>query len=293
MSQDGSIGSLVKNAINQYIDRQRARSGRITRTVYNDFMHSSTAVAKAVSAPRMGALLGFYDQLAVEVITDQASAGVGPLSLAVHLAHSGDGFAWALKQSTPLVQEGALSLTGKTYLDIGFDDGVAPSMGVVRLELTLQAASGPVRARVKVNVTANNLRERDFSAAVKKAQEPGSGLDRYDRCYPSGSRIHPAKVRDLIGYWYYTNKYVLDFQSMSVVVPRDQMVCFNAYDDYILVDRGKVVWSSRAYEQQRYANEQWGPKVKAEDPKPKTATIVYEETPKKPQKTTGRIGDED
>ncbi|WP_437621679.1 hypothetical protein [Sorangium sp. So ce1151] len=136
------------------------------------------------------------------------------------------------------MQEGALSLTGKTYLDIGFDDGAAPSMGVVRLELTLQAASGPVRARVKVNVTANNLRERDFSAAVKKAQEPGAGIDRYDRCYPSGSRIYPAKVKHLIGYWYYTNKYVLDFQSMSVVVPRDQMVCFNAYDDYILVDRG-------------------------------------------------------
>ncbi|HTN89035.1 MAG TPA: hypothetical protein VL242_35400 [Sorangium sp.] len=254
-------------------------------------MQSSTAIAKAVSYPSLGALLGAYDQLAVEVSADQVQAGVGPVSLHVYLAHSGNGYVWALKQPTPLTHTDNLSLTSKTYLDIGYDLGLIPSMGIVRLELTLQANGGPVRARVRVNVTANNVREREFSAAVMQTQQQGPSINAYSRCYPSGSRIATEAVKELIGYWEYTNNLRTD--GSSAIVPPDQMVCFNAYDDYILVERGKAVWSSHAYEQQRYANEQWGPKVKAEDPKAETATIVYEETPKKPQKTTGRIGDED
>ncbi|AUX47836.1 uncharacterized protein SOCE26_093610 [Sorangium cellulosum] len=276
MSGEAKLGRLFKSALGHYLERQRAKPGRITRTAYDDYVQSSTEVARAVSYPSLGALLGFYDQLAVEVITDQASAGVGPLSLQVHLAHSGDGFVWALKQPAPLTHADTLSLTGRTYLDIGFDDGAAPSMGVVRLELTLQAVAGPVRARVRVNVTANNLSEREFSVAVRKAQGQEPAVDAYDRCYPSGSRIHPAKVKHLLGYWSYTHKLHLDFENVAVIVPPGQMVCFNASDDYILVERGKVVWSSRAYWEQMYLKPHSGPKRTAEDPKP-DAKLEYDD----------------
>jgi hypothetical protein len=238
-------------------------------------MYSSTAIARAVSYPSLGKLLGAYDQLAVEVSTDQVEASVGPVSLHVYLAHSGDGIVWALKQPTPLTNTDAVSLTGRTYLNIGYDRGLAPSMGIVRLELTLQANAGPVRARVRVHVTANNMREREFSAMVDNAQRQGPGVDVYDRCYPGGSSISRSKVWDLMGYWAYAYNYRPELLSQSVIVPRDHMVCFNAYNDYILVDRGKVVWSSRLYKQQTTAPHH-GPPRTAEDPKPKTATIEYE-----------------
>ncbi|WP_437905086.1 hypothetical protein WME95_43065 [Sorangium sp. So ce327] len=239
-------------------------------------MYSSTAIAKAVSYPSLGKLLGAYDQLAVEVSTDQVEASVGPVSLHVYLAHSGDGLVWSWKQPTPLTNTDAVSLTGKTYLNIGYDRGLIPSMGIVRLELTLQANGGPVRARVRVHVTANNLREREFSAMVDNAQRQVPGADVYDRCYPGGSSISRSKVWDLMGYWAYAYNHRPELLSQSVIVPRDQMVCFNAYNDYILVDRGKVVWSSRLYKQQTTAPH-YGPPRPDGDPQPKTATIEYEE----------------
>ncbi|WP_437576464.1 hypothetical protein [Sorangium sp. So ce887] len=237
-------------------------------------MQSSTAIAKAVSYPSLGALLGAYDQLAVEVSTDRVEAGVGPVSLHVYLAHSGDGYVWDRKQPGPLTHTDNLSLTSKTYLDIGYNLGLIPSMGIVRLELTLQANGGPVGARVRVHVTANNLREREFAASVMQTEQQAPSIHAYSRCYPSGSRISVEAVRDLVGYWEYTNKRRSD--GYSAIVPPDQMVCFNAYGDYILVERGKVVWSSRAYEQQLPGAQHWGPKRTAEDPKPNW-TIEYDD----------------
>jgi hypothetical protein len=257
------------------LGRRRTLPGRITRIAYKDAMQSSTAIAKAVSYPNLGALLGAYDQLAIEVSTDRVEAGVGPVSLHVYLAHSGDGYVWDRKQPAPLTHTDALSLTGKTYLDIGYDLGLIPSMGIVRLELTLQANGGPVCARVRVHVTANNLREREFAASVMQTEQQAASIHAYSRCYPSGSRISKGAVRDLIGYWEYTNKLRIGGNS-SVIVPPDQMVCFNAYGDYILVERGKVVWSSRAYERSLLEGQDWGPKLTAEDPK-MNMTIEYED----------------
>ncbi|KYG09321.1 hypothetical protein BE21_18475 [Sorangium cellulosum] len=252
-------------------------------------MQSSTAIAKAVSYPSLGALLGAYDQLAIEVSADRVEAGVGPVSLHVYLAHSGDGYVWDRKQPAPLTHTDNLSLTGKTYLDIGYDLGLIPSMAIVRLELTLQANGGPVSARVRVHVTANNVREREFSAAVMKTQQQAPSFNAYSRCYPSGSRISESAVKYLIEYWRHTNK--LRYNHYAVVVPPDQMVCFNAYGDYILVERGKPVWSSRVYEEQLPGAQHWGPKRTAEDPKPTNATFVVEESPT--QGATGQNEGED
>jgi hypothetical protein len=254
------------------------RLGRITTVAYDDFLQSDTAVATAVSYPGGDSLIGAFDQVAVEAIVDQATAAVGPASLEIHLAHSGDGFLWVRKDSLPLTSAPALSFTGKTYLDIGYDDGARPSLGFVRMELTLRAVTGPVRARIRLHVTANNLREQEFSLSMKNAgRHP---MDVYDRCYPGGSRISMAKIRDLITYWRYFNQLQLDFNLGAAIVPRNQMVCFNAYSDYLLVERGAVVFSSRGvveyYIDQARRRQGQSPPRTAGDPPP-DVTLKYDD----------------
>ena len=244
--------------------------GRLTTVAYDDVVHSSSNVARAVSYPNLDSLIGAFDQVAVEVSVDQVGARVGPASLDVHLAHSANGLLWVLKDPRPLTSAEVLSFTGKTYLDIGYDDGTKPSLGLVRLELTLRAVTGPLRARVRVNVTANNLNEHQFSLSVRGAGE--TPADVYDRCYPGGSRISTAKIKDLITYWKYFNQFALDMNLGAAIVPRDQRVCFNTYGEYILIDHGQVVFSSRGvveyYIEEARRHRGQVPPRRAEDPQP-------------------------
>jgi hypothetical protein len=268
------VAATLKAARLRFDGARPRRLGRITTIAFDDFVQSDTAVATAVTYPSLNDLLGGFDQLAVETSVDQVSAGVGPASLDVHLGHSGNGLWWTRKETSPLTRAATLSSTGKTYLDIGHDDGTRPSLGHIRLELTLSAVAGPVRARVRVHVTANNVREKEFALAVKDARGPTHNV--YDRCYPAGSRVSMASIKVIVQYWRYYGQLRVDLERWAAIVPRDQMVCFNAFGESILVDRGKVVVSSRGvidyYIDQ--AGRGGGPPRRAEDPKPEV-TLGY------------------
>jgi hypothetical protein len=229
------------------VDAAPVRASRITRIAFDDFLHSSGATAKALSDAALNNLLGSFDQLAIEAVVDQVTAAIGPVSLKVQIAHSGDGVHWIPKRVIPEVSvPSTLSLTGPTYMDIGYDDGTTPTLGLVRLELELAAAAGPIGAHVRIHVTANDFQERDFTAALHEADR-SYPYQLYDICYPAGSRIASWRIKELVGYWLYRNELQVDLLGTVAIVPARQMVCFNAVGDYILVVDGKVVWSSRAY----------------------------------------------
>ena len=139
-----------------------------------------------------------------------------------------------------------LSLTGPTYMDLGYDDGTLPSLGLIRLELALEAVVGPVGAHVRIHATANDVGADDFSAAVHAADN-AYPYRLYSQCYPAGSRLEMSRISELIGYWRYRNELQIDWTTLTAIVPKHQMVCFNAAGDYILVVGDRVVWSSRAY----------------------------------------------
>jgi len=223
------------------------RPSRVTRVVFDELIHSAGNTVTALSDPSLGNLLGSFDQLVIEAVVDQVSAGIGPASLKIQIAHSGNGVHWIAKRAAPEVSvPSTLSLTGPTYMDLGYDDGKAPSLGFIRLELMLEAAGGPVGAHVRIHATANDLSRRDFSASVNEADR-SYPYTRYSLCYPAGSRIQMWRIRELVGYWRYRNELEVDLPKAAAIVPRNQMVCFNAVGDYILVVNGQVVWSSRAY----------------------------------------------
>ncbi|MCC6554700.1 MAG: hypothetical protein IT372_17135 [Polyangiaceae bacterium] len=237
-----SIGShlgLVSGAVR--------RPGRVTRVAFDDFIQGPGSLVSAVSDPAVSKVLGSLDQLAIEAVVDQVAAAVGPASLKIRIAHSGDGIHWLPKNPIPEVNVPAtLSLTGPTYMDLGYDDGRIPSLGLVRLELTLDAVAGPVSAHVRIHATANDVGADEFSAAVHAADN-AYPYQQYSQRYPAGSRIEMSRIRELIGYWHYRNELQIDWTSLAAIVPKDQMVCFNAVGDYILVVGDRVVWSSRAY----------------------------------------------
>src|SRR5262249_17365691 len=153
---------------------------------------------------------------------------VGPASLKIRIAHSGDGVHWLPKSPIPEVSvPAALTFTGPTYMDLGYDDGRIPSLGLVQLELTLKAVAGPVRAHVRIHATANAVGADDFSGGAPAADN-ASPYRLYSQCSPAGSRLEMSRIRELIGYWEYRNELQIDWTSLTAIVPKGQMVCFNA-----------------------------------------------------------------
>jgi hypothetical protein len=238
--------------------------GRITAVAFDDFLEGKGAIALGISDPSLNNVVGVYDQLAIEAIADQVSAAVGPVSLTIQIAHSANGVHWIPKRPAPEVSSD-LSVTGPTYLEIGSDDGTQPSLGMVRLELRLKATAGPVKAHVRVHVTANDVNQKAFAAELDEA-ERGYPYSSYNVCYPAGSKLAISRIRLLLGYWQYKNQLQLDPSTLAAIVPKNQMVCFNAVGDYILVENGLVIWSSRAYWHAVYEGMSKGPGKSAEDP---------------------------
>lgn len=94
--------------------------------------------------------LGRYDQLGLQVITDNANAAG---SITAQIEHSADGRNWINKNGTAEVN-GATVATGQTNVAAGSDTGSSPSLGFVRVRVQLTTTAS---AHVKIWVTG-----RDF-----------------------------------------------------------------------------------------------------------------------------------
>jgi len=170
-------------------------------------------------------------------------------------------------------------------MDLGYDDGTTPTLGFVRLRLALAAAGGPVGAHVRVMVTGNDLREKDFAADLKAVQSRFDTTT-YDLAYPAGSRIAPYRIKEMLPYlWHFYHEVGPRFvnqhgkPALMVEIPPGTTVYFNGAGQYILVDGGAVVWSSVAYAEAKLEPRHPGePAKKASDPQG-SVTIKYADDP--------------
>ena len=113
--------------------------------VFDDFIAGPTLTAD--TRADFNDKLGSVDKLALFAVTDQVSGADGTLT--VQIFHSADGINWVAKNTTPEINVQAVPET-TTTVDYGSDAGTAPSLGLVRLKLTLATAD---QAHVKLWVT--------------------------------------------------------------------------------------------------------------------------------------------
>jgi hypothetical protein len=111
---------------------------------FDDVIHSNTAV---YTTAELNDFLAKVDKLALMAVTDQVT---GVTNLTVQIEHSADGRNWVNKNGTAEIPATAISTTATTVLT-GSDSGSSPSLGFVRLKLTLSLA-GAI-AHVKLYVT--------------------------------------------------------------------------------------------------------------------------------------------
>jgi hypothetical protein len=173
-------------------------------TVFDDYVGtgstSTGASAKVLTSASLDDVLGFYDQLAIQAIVDDTTAGTAPAALTVQIAHSADGVNYVFKNASPEVSTPTqLNIGATTYMSFGYDDGTYPSFGLVRLAIVLTAAVGPVRARVRVIVTGNNLNEQAFSRIAANGLSAQAGAARsYVIQYGPGQKIAASAISELV-----------------------------------------------------------------------------------------------
>jgi hypothetical protein len=135
---------------------------RITLVVFDDVVGTTVRITNPVSSDELAHLLGMFDALAIEAVTDQATTGS---SLSVQIQHSADGEHWMAKAASPEVPTTALNVGQTTVLPIGYDDGSLPSLALVRFKLVFQGGS-PAGAAIKVTVTTYDRRDRELDEAT-------------------------------------------------------------------------------------------------------------------------------
>ncbi|MFO0759488.1 MAG: hypothetical protein U0359_23555 [Byssovorax sp.] len=178
----------------------------ISLTVFNDYVGTaSTAAGASVTAQTDASLdevLGFYDQLAIQVVVDDATVGTAPAGLTVQIAHSADGLNFLYKNTTPEISTPTqLNIGTPTYMSFGYDRGAYPSLGLVRLVIVLTAAVGPVRAHVRITVMGNNQNEQAFTRMVDRAMVAQTAASKkYVLVYGPGQKVAASAILELIRF---------------------------------------------------------------------------------------------
>jgi len=117
--------------------------------VFDDFVAGTTPVNTKTD---LNDVLGQNDQLAIQAVVDQVS-GTTP-TVTVRIQYSADQINWSNKNTTAEIN--ALAVTAnQTNVLFGNDAGAVPSLGYVRLQVTL-GGSGPPQVHAKIWVTARN-----------------------------------------------------------------------------------------------------------------------------------------
>ena len=178
----------------------------VSLTVFDAYI-SSISLASSVSVVALtndafNDVLGFYDQLALQVVVDDTIVGTAPAALTVQIQHSADGLHFVNKNAAPEVDTPTqLNIGTPTYMSFGFDGGLFPSLGFVRLAITLTAAVGPVRAHVRITATGNNQNEQAFSRTVVKAiGTQAKSSWNYVLQYGPGQKIATSAISELVRF---------------------------------------------------------------------------------------------
>jgi hypothetical protein len=175
-------------------------------TVFDAYINSaSTSASLSVSAltdDSHNDILGFYDQLALQVVVTDTSVGTAPAALTVQIAHSADEHNFVFKNAAPEVSTPTqLNIGTATYMSYGYDGGEAPSLAYVRLVIELTGAVGPVRAHVRITATGNNMNEQAFTKLVKKGMSEQTAASRqYVLEYGPGQKISTAAISELVRF---------------------------------------------------------------------------------------------
>jgi hypothetical protein len=104
--------------------------------VFNDVM---VGVVTAVTDPKFDEMLGGGDAIAIQLVADQIT---GASTITIALEHSGDRRNWVTK--TTLINALVLGSVA-TNVSVATDAGSTPSLGFVRLRITLGSASARVQ----------------------------------------------------------------------------------------------------------------------------------------------------
>jgi hypothetical protein len=115
--------------------------------IFDDFINGSTTI---FTRPELNDQLGAVDQLALEVIADQVAANG---TITVQIYNSADQINWKAKNGTAEINAQNIT-TAATNVWVGSDGGSVPSLGFVRIGITLSAAVG--QAHVKLWATGRN-----------------------------------------------------------------------------------------------------------------------------------------
>jgi hypothetical protein len=170
--------------------------------VFNDYVSTANASVATQTNASLNDVLGFYDQLAIQVVVDDTTAGAAPAALTVQIAHSADDRNYVFKNAAPEVSTPTqLNIGTPTYMSFGYDGGASPSLGLVRLVLVLTAAAGPVRAHVKITVTGNNLNEQAFTRVMATGMNAQTAASKkYVLMYGSGQKIATSAIAELVQF---------------------------------------------------------------------------------------------
>jgi hypothetical protein len=120
----------------------------------------------------------------------------------VQIAHSADGLNFVYKNGTPEINTPTqLNIGTPTYMSFGYDRGAYPSLGFVRLVVTLIGMLGPVRAHVRITVMGNNQNEQAFTKMVWKAMDTQAGISKnYVLVYGPGQKVARSMISELIQF---------------------------------------------------------------------------------------------
>jgi len=116
--------------------------------VFDDFIAGSSTV---YTRPELNDQLGQNDLLALQAIVDQVAVAAG--NVTVQIYHSADQINWKTKNGTAEINAVAIAVN-TTNVAFGSDGGTVPSLGFVRLGITIAAVSA--QAHVKLWVTGRN-----------------------------------------------------------------------------------------------------------------------------------------
>jgi hypothetical protein len=110
---------------------------------FDDFI---TGTSTVYTRPELNGTLGEHDLLAIQAVADQINT-TGTLTVQIY--HSADQINWKTKNATAEINAGTTT-TGSTAVLVGSDGGTSPSLGYVKLGMTLATTT---QAHVKIWVT--------------------------------------------------------------------------------------------------------------------------------------------
>jgi hypothetical protein len=113
--------------------------------VFDDFISGAGTVV--YTRPDFYDKLGSVDKLALFAVSDQVTTNG---TLTVRIEHSADGVNWIAKSSGAAEIAAADLTAGSTEVAYGYDPGTSPTLGLVRLSLTIATST---MAHVKLWVT--------------------------------------------------------------------------------------------------------------------------------------------